>query len=90
MNDGYLWSKPLHLGLAPAAEVGQVSQRLAVGWESAVHEEAPAVEAGVPQPCVVLLVEPDGAGGAPLLSPLVGQVDDGEGMSGLAHDEEDG
>lgn len=77
------------MGLAPAAEVGQVSQRLAVGWESAVHEQAPGVEAGVPQLDVVLLLEPDGAGGAPLLAAPVRQVDDGEGMFGLTHDGEE-
>lgn len=88
MNEPYLWSEPLHLGLAPAAEVGQVSQRLAVRWEGAVHEQAPGVEAGVSQLCVVLVHEADGAGGAPLLATLVSQADDGEGMSGLTHDVE--
>lgn len=88
VSECYSRSKPLHLGLAPAAEVRQVSQRLAVRWESAVHEEAPGVEAGVPQLCVVLVLEPDRAGGAPLLATLVSQVDDGEGMFGLTHDED--
>lgn len=46
------------------------------------------MEAGVSQLCVVLVSEPDGAGGAPLLATLVSQVDDGEGMCGLTHDEE--
>lgn len=87
MNKSYLWSKPLHLGLAPAAEIRQVSQRLAVRWESAVHKQGPRVEAGVSQLCVVLVVEPNGVGGAPLLAVLVSQADDGEGMSGLTHDE---
>lgn len=87
VNKFYLWSKPLHLGLAPAAEIGQVSQRLAIRWESAVHKQDPSVEAGVSQLCVVLVVEPNGVGGAPLLAVLVSQVDNGEGMSGLTHDE---
>lgn len=87
MNKSYLWSKPLHLGLAPAAEIRQVSQRLAVRWESAVYKQAPRVEAGVSQLCVVLVVEPNRVGGAPLLAVLVSQADDGEGMSGLTHDE---
>lgn len=78
------------MGLAPAAEVGQVAQGLAVGWERAVHEQAPAVQAGVSQLCVVLLVEGHGAGGAPRLAPLVSQADDGERMSALTHDEEGG
>lgn len=88
MSECYVRSKPLHLGLPPAAEVGQVSQGLAVGWERAVHEQAPAVEAGVSQLCVVLVVEPGRAGGAARLPVPVSQVDQREGMSGLAHDED--
>lgn len=80
--------KPLHLGLAPAAEVRKVSQRLAVRGESVVYKQAPRVEADVPQPCVVLVLEPDRVGGAPLLAILASQVDDGEGVFGLTHDDE--
>lgn len=87
MNESYLWSKPLHLGLAPAAEIGQVSQRLAVRWESAVDKQASCVEAGVSQLSVDLVVEPNGVGGTALLAVLVSQAEDGEGMSGLTHDE---
>lgn len=87
VNKFYLWSKPLHLGLTPAAEIRQVSQRLAVRRESAVYKQAPRVQAVVSQLRVVLVVEPDGVGRAPLLAVLVSQADDGEGMSGLTHDE---
>lgn len=78
VGECYLRSEPLHLGLAPAAEVGQVSQRLAVGWERAVHEQGSGVEAGVSQLCVVLVLEAHGAGGAPLLAALVSQAEDGD------------
>lgn len=86
-NKLYVWSKPLHLGLTPAAEIGQVPQRLAARWEGAVYKQAPCVEAGVSQLAVVLAFEPNRVGGAPLLTVLVSQVDDGEGVSGLTHDE---
>lgn len=45
------------------------------------------MEAGVSQLSVVLVVEPNRVGGAPRLAVLVSQVDDGEGVSGLTHDE---
>lgn len=86
-NKLYVWSKPLHLVLTPAAEIGQVSQRLAARWERSVYKQAPCVEAGVSQLSVALAVEPDRVGGAPLVAVLVSQVDDGEGVSGLTHDE---
>lgn len=79
--------KPLHLGLTPAAEVRKVSQRLPVRGESVVYKQVPRVEADVPQLGVVLVLEPDRVGGAPLLAILASQVDDGEGMFGLAHNE---
>lgn len=84
----YSWSKPLHFFLLPAAQIRQVSQRLAARWEGSVDKGFPSAEPVVSQLGIVLVVELGRVGGAPLTAILVAQVDDGGAGSRFRHDDE--
>lgn len=84
----YCWTKPLHLGFTPAAQIRQVAQRLVVRWEGVVHKQSASVEGVIFQLGVVLVVELGGVGAAPLAAILVAQVDDRGAVSRFRHVDE--
>ena len=83
----YSWSKPLHFFLVIAAQIRQISQRLAVRWEGAIHKRSPSAEPVISQLGVVLVVELGRIGGAPLAPILVAQIDDGGAVCRFRHDD---
>lgn len=84
----YCRSKPLHLGFFPAVQIRQVSQRSVFRWEGAVQKQPPSAAAAVFQLGIVLVVELDRVGGAPLAAILVSQVDDRGAISRFRHVDE--
>lgn len=71
----YSWAKPFQMVLLPVIQVGQVSERAAVGRKGAVHKQAVPLEVVVFQLCVVLVVELDRIKETPLRAIPVTQVD---------------